>query len=265
MNTRAPGGQPPLRLSVIIPTWRDAENLAVLLPKLSCLHGVAEIIVANASRDSDSAPLARQWGATLLKVSPPNRGAQMNAGAEMATGDVLLFQHADTDLQQVHADAIATALRNPEIIGGAFYRKFDGRHPRLMWLEPVARFLSRHGGTLYGDQSVFVRREVFEELGGFKKFPLMEDVEFSKRMRAAGRIVLLDPPVQSSARHHTRKGAWRMTLRNALFIVLYKFGVSPARLHRWYYPAPELSRRARDSAPRVGDAPAAEQASSRAS
>ena len=254
MNAAGPGREPPLRLSVIIPTWRDTANLALLLPKLAAIAGVTETIVVNASRDSRSEPMAQQWGATLLRVSPPNRGAQMNAGAEAATGAVLLFQHADTDLQAAHVDAIAVALRDPKVIGGAFYRKFDGRHPRLMWLEPVARFLSRHGGTLYGDQSVFVRREVFQRLGGFAKFPLMEDVEFSKRLRAAGRIALLDPPVESSARHHARKGAWRMTVRNALFIVLYKFGVSPARLHRWYYPALELSRRTGDP---VRDASAA--------
>ncbi len=248
MSPPLPGGQPPRRISIIIPTWRDAENLALLLPKLSQLRGVQEIIVANASRDLTSEPLAQRWGVTLVKVSPPNRGAQMNAGAEMATGEVLLFQHADTDLQQAHLDAILAATADPDIIGGAFYRKFDGRHPRLMWLEPIARFLSRHGGTLYGDQSVFVRRKAFVRLGGFKKYPLMEDLEFSRRLRADGLVVLLDPPVQSSGRHHARKGAWRMTVRNALFIVLYKCGASPVRLHRWYYPAPELSRRAAESA-----------------
>ncbi|MEP6809948.1 MAG: TIGR04283 family arsenosugar biosynthesis glycosyltransferase [Chthoniobacterales bacterium] len=243
MSAADRGGKPELRISVIIPTWRDAKNLALLLPKLSHIPAVTETIVVNASRDSETEPIAQRWGAMLLKFSPPNRGSQMNAGAEVATGDVLLFQHADTHLEAAHVDAIRRALREPRIIGGAFYRKFDGRHPRLMWLEPIARFLSRNGGTLYGDQSVFVRRDVFEELGGFANFPLMEDMEFSKRLRAAGHTVLLDPPVHSSARRHLQKGAWRMTVRNALFIVLYKFGVSPARLHRWYYPTPELSRR----------------------
>jgi uncharacterized protein len=115
----------------------------------------------------------------------------------------------------------------------------------LMWLESVARFLTRHGGTLYGDQSIFVRRDVFQQLGGFARIPLMEDVEFSRRLRAAGKIAVLDPPVESSARRHLRKGAWRTSIQNGLFIVLYKLGVSPHRLHRWYYgqaadqPAPE--------------------------
>ncbi|MEO5721877.1 MAG: TIGR04283 family arsenosugar biosynthesis glycosyltransferase [Chthoniobacterales bacterium] len=251
MSAEDPAGEPSLRISVIIPTWRDAANLALLLPKLAAIPVVAETIVVNASRDFGTEPLTQKWGATLVRFSPPNRGAQMNAGAEAATGDVLLFQHADTDLKAAHLDAIARALRNPKVFGGAFYRKFDGRHPRLMWLEPIARFLSRNGGTLYGDQSVFVRRTVFERLGGFAQYPLMEDVEFSKRLRAAGHIALLDPPVESSARHHLKKGAWRMTVRNALFIVLYNFGVSPTRLHRWYYPAPEIARRGPRPEPRV--------------
>ncbi len=246
----ARGDGPPPRISVVIPTWRDADNLATLLPRVSKLPGVAEVIVVNASRDLRSEQLAQDFGAVYLKVFPPNRGLQMNTGAEAARGDIILFQHADTDLREEHTAAIQHALRERSVIGGAFYRKFDGRHPRLMWLEPVTRFLSRHGGTLYGDQSIFVRREAFQRLGGYATIPLMEDVDFSRHLRAAGRIVLLDPPVESSARHHKRKGAWRTTMRNALFIVLYKLGVSPFRLHRWYYPPVEVSKRA-PSGPRA--------------
>ena len=234
-------GDAKLRISVVIPIWRDTEILASLLPKLSQMRDIAETIVVNASRDSASERIAQDCGVTLLRSSPPNRGAQMNVGALAAIGEVLLFQHADTALTEAHLTAINLALRDPKVVGGAFYRKFDGRHPRLMWLEPVARFLSRNGGTLYGDQSIFVRREVFQQLGGFAKIPLMEDVEFSKRLRAAGKIALLDPPMQSSARHHVRKGAWRTTVRNASFILLYQLGVSPFRLHRWYYQAAEVS------------------------
>lgn len=251
MSGRGHGGEPLLRISVVIPTWRDSQNLASLLPKLSKMPAVAETIVVNASRDSKSDRIARDSGAILLKSFPPNRGTQMNVGALAATGDVFLFQHADTELTDAHLTAVNVALRNPEIVGGAFYRKFDGRHPRLMWLEPIARFLSRNGGTLYGDQSLFVRREVFQRLGGFAKIPLMEDVEFSRRLRATGKITLLDPPVQSSARHHVRKGAWRTTARNALFILLYRGGVSAFRLHRWYYPAVEVSKSARAASERA--------------
>lgn len=235
MNPRAEGREGRLRISVVLPSWRDAENLEKLLPELARRDGIAEAIVVDASGDGKAERLALSSGATFLAVSKPNRGEQMNLGAAAASGDVVLFQHSDTNLEDAHLAAIQNALADPEIIGGAFFRKFDGRHPRLMWLESVARFLTSHGGTLYGDQSIFVRRDVFMRLGGFAKIPLMEDVEFSRRLRAAGKVAVLDPPVESSARRHLRKGAWRTSIQNGLFIVLYKLGVSPHRLHRWYY------------------------------
>ena len=235
MNPRAEGGEGRLRISVVVPSWRDAENLEKLLPELSRRNGIAETIVVDASGDGKAERIALASGATFIASSTPNRGEQMNRGAATATGDVILFQHSDTHLDDAHLAAIERALADPNVIGGAFFRKFDGRHPRLMWLESVARFLTSHGGTLYGDQSIFVRRDVFMKLGGFAKIPLMEDVEFSRRLRGAGKIAVLDPPVQSSARRHLRKGAWRTSIQNGLFIVLYNLGVSPHTLHRWYY------------------------------
>ena len=244
MNGRAEGREGHLRISVVVPSWRDAENLETLLPELARRDGIAETIVVDASGDAQTERFALSSGATFIASGNPNRGEQMNLGAAAASGDVIVFQHSDTNLDDAHLAAIQVALADPEIIGGAFFRKFDGRHPRLMWLESVARFLTRHGGTLYGDQSIFVRRDVFRQLGGFAKIPLMEDVEFSRRLRAAGKVAVLDPPVQSSARRHLRKGAWRTSIQNGLFIVLYKLGVSPHRLHRWYY------RGAKSSSPR---------------
>jgi len=235
-----PGDANRLRISIIIPIWRDADTLAEVLPKLSRTPGADEIIVVNASRDLGSERTARDYGATFLRSSPPNRGVQMNAGAKIATGDVLLFQHVDAELTEAHLAAIDRAFQNRRVVGGAFYRKFDERHPGLRWLEGVTRFLSRHGGTLYGDQSLFVRRDVFERIGGFQEIPLMEDVDFSRTLRAAGKIALLDPPMRSSARWHLRRGPWRTTMRNAWLILLYKLGASPFRLHRRYYPAVEF-------------------------
>lgn len=241
MNGRAEGRDTRLRISVVIPSWHDAENLAALLPVLARLDRVAETIVVDASGGDESERIVLSCGATFIPAPTANRGEQMNLGAEAASGDVIIFQHSDTDLENEHLVAIETALSDPQIIGGAFFRKFDGRHPRLMWLESVARFLTRRGGTLYGDQSIFVRRDVFRALHGFANIPLMEDVEFSGRLRAFGKVAVLDPPVQSSARRHLRKGAWRTSIQNGLFIVLYNLGVSPHRLHRWYYRATESS------------------------
>jgi len=235
VNQPAQGRDGLLRISVVVPSWRDAENLAVLLPELARRDGIAETIVVDASADAEAERIALASGATFVASSAPNRGEQMNLGAAAASGDVIVFLHSDTNLEDAHLDAIQSALADSQVIGGAFFRKFDGRHPRLMWLESVARFLTSHGGTLYGDQSIFVRRDIFLKLGGFAKIPLMEDVEFSRRLRAAGKIAVLDPPAQSSARRHLRKGAWRTSIQNGLFIVLYNLGVSPHTLHRWYY------------------------------
>ncbi|HEV2994404.1 MAG TPA: TIGR04283 family arsenosugar biosynthesis glycosyltransferase [Chthoniobacterales bacterium] len=236
-----------LRFSVIIPAWNDAENLDALLPELAKIDADIETTVVNAGQDrqrpnnqrwqslSESETSAANGRVTFLPAPRPNRGEQMNRGATAASGDVFIFHHADSQLTAAHFSAIEEALRDPEIIGGAFHRKFDTRHPRLRFLERVARFRARHGGTLFGDQSIFIRREVFARLGGFATIPLMEDVEFSRRLRAAGRLAIVDPPVQSSARRHLERGAWRASVQNGLFIALYKLGVSPHRLHRWYY------------------------------
>lgn len=222
-------------LSVIIPCWNDAAALGKLLGEMRKLNGIDEVIVADASSEEKCRQLARATGAQVVECPPPGRGTQLNAGARLATGEVLLFQHADTELTQAHVDSLRQAMGARATVGGAFHRKFDARHARLRWLEPVARWLAAHGGTIYGDQSIFARRAVFEQLGGFAEIPLMEDVEFSRRLRGAGKTVVLDPMIASSARNHEHRGPWRASLRNAAIIVLYKLGVSPARLHGWYY------------------------------
>ncbi len=234
--TEEPAG--PLRLSVVVPAWNDQANLARLLPLLVRLEDLHEVIVVDAACDRATQEFVGNAGAIYLPAAEPNRGAQMNLGAERATGDVLIFHHADTILKAEHVGAILAALRDPRVIGGAFYRKFDGRHPRLLWLEKVGRYLTRRGGTFFGDQSVFVRREIFAALGGFAPIPLMEDMESSWRLRRSGPVAVLDPPLESSSRRHLDRGAWRTSIQNGLFIVLYRCGCSPHRLHRWYYRQP---------------------------
>ena len=232
MNQPAPA---PLRLSVLIPAWQDHAQLARTVPELVRLDALHEVIVADASPDPAAEQMVRAAGGFYLHAAEPNRGAQMNLAAENATGDVLIFHHVDSSLTTAHLAAIQFALRAPAVIGGAFYRKFDGRHPRLFWLERLARFFTRRGGSFFGDQSVFVRRETFRALGGFAPIPLMEDMEFSRRLRRAGNTAVLDPPVESSSRRHAVRGAWRSSVENGLFIVLYKCGFPPTRLHRCYY------------------------------
>ncbi len=212
--------------------------MRALLPTLVELD---DVIVVEASDDAEL-PIGEK--VKSLRCVRPSRGKQMNDGAAVAEGDVLVFLHADTEMQPTHLASIRRAMADHAIVGGAFYRRFDERHPHLRWLEPIARFLTRNGGTLFGDQTVFVRRDVFQRLGGFAEIPLMEDVEFSRRLRRAGRVVILDPPIATSPRHHIENGAWRTTIRNALFLLLFKLGVSAETLHAIYY-----ARRNQTSAP----------------
>ena len=134
-------------------------------------------------------------------------------------------------------------MRDPNVAGGAFRRRFDERHPHLRWLEPWEARRCQRFGPVFGDQSIFVRRTVFEALGGFAEVALMEDLEFSCRLRRhAGGLAILTPAIGSSARKHLQQGRWRTTLSNTLLLLLYVLGVSPQRLHGWYYRRPPQGR-----------------------
>ncbi|HEY7120676.1 MAG TPA: TIGR04283 family arsenosugar biosynthesis glycosyltransferase [Tepidisphaeraceae bacterium] len=238
-------------ISIIIPCWNDAAALEECLGRIVPISGGHEIIVADASSTPACAAIARSFaGVRLVARDQPNRGRQMNAGAAIARGDALLFQHADTELSADHLAAIETAMRDPQVIGGAFHRKFHPSHTRRQWLVPLVRRWQARRKIFYGDQSLFARREHFQRMGGYAPIALLEDVEFSRRLkRCGGRVVVLDPPVLSSARRHTRHGRLRVTLENLAMVWLFNLGVSPDRLHRWYYrKARRLSREGNPSA-----------------
>jgi len=223
-----------MKISIIIPCWRDATALVKLVDRLGNAPDTQWIAVLVNPDRSTVAGLERK-GVECFSFPSPNRGAQMNRGAQLATGDVLLFHHVDSQLTLEHLESLRAAMATSKVIGGAFYRKFDERHPRLRWAEPVERWRCRHWGALFGDQSLFVRKEIFVQLGGFADIPLMEDVEFSQRLRQNGFIALLDPPMRSSPRKHLEEGSWRTTLRNFAILALFKLGTPADDLHRWYY------------------------------
>ena len=235
-------------ISVIIPVWRDDEALLPLVSQLTASPYVRQVIVSAAQPAPGLFASLRSLGAVSLESVEPNRGRQLNRGAQIASGDWLLFHHADSCLRNEHLAALAD-LDLSAAIGGAFYRRFDERHPGLRWLERFERWHARAFGTLYGDQSIFVQRAHFMSLGGFAPISLMEDVEFSARLRRSGNVALLDPPMQSSPRQQIEQGAWKITLRNLVFLVLFRCGISGDRLHAWYYGAPTTKEQHPRSAP----------------
>lgn len=223
-----------MKISIITPCWRDATALVKLVDRLRNAPDT-EWLAVLVNPDRPTVAELERRGVRCFSVPWPNRGTQMNRGAQRATGDVLLFHHVDSQLTVEHLESLRVAMTTSKVTGGAFYRKFDERHPRLRWAEPAERWRCRHWGALFGDQSLFVRKETFTQLGGFADIPLMEDVEFSKRLRQNGSIVLLDPPMRSSPRKHLEEGSWRTTLRNLAILLLFKLGTPPHDLHRWYY------------------------------
>ncbi len=219
-------------ISIIVPCWRN-DAIPAGTAEQWLEHGaVREVLVAAVNRTESGR--ARK-DLRVVQCSRPGRGNQMNEAARLATGDILLFQHADTELTGAHVESLRQAMDNAALAGGAFRRQFDERHPHLRWLEPWEALRCRYWGPLFGDQSIFVRRTVFEALHGFADMPLMEDVEFSCRLRRSERVAILDPAIRTSARKHLQQGCWRTTIRNGLMLLMYVLGASPERLHARYY------------------------------
>lgn len=224
------------RLSVVIPVFDESAVINDLLLHLSRLpfHGEIDIVVVDG--DSGGGTLrAIRHGNIRGVISPPGRGVQMTLGARMARGEILLFLHADTRLPRAGFQLIRDALDDPGIAGGAFDLGIGSRRPCFRLIEAVASLRSRLTRVPYGDQAIFIRKTVFSELGGFRPFPIMEDVDLMLRLRRSGRkIVFLPETVRTSARRWEAEGVVFTTLRNWALLLLFFAGVSPTRLARLY-------------------------------
>lgn len=222
-------------VSVIIPTLNEGPRLAPLLASLHAVVPEPEIVVVDGGSGDATPEVVRRFPRVALIVSPRGRARQMNAGARAATGDVLLFLHADTVLPAGALEAVAAAFRLPGVVGGRFDVRFDSTRPIFKLIAAMMNLRSRASGIATGDQAIFVRRHVFAALGGYPDIPLMEDVEFSRRLKRQGRLAFLDLRVTTSARKWQQEGVARTILLMWTLRLLYVVGVPPARLHRWYY------------------------------
>jgi rSAM/selenodomain-associated transferase 2 len=190
--------------------------------------------VDGGSTDATAAAVGRFPRVRML-ASPHGRARQMNAGARAARGDVLLFLHADTLLPDGALAAVDAAVGDPGVVAGRFDVRFDSPRPVFRMIAWFMNQRSRWSGISTGDQAIFVRREVFEGLGGYPDIPLMEDVELCRRLKRRGRLAALRLRVTTSARKWEREGAVRTILLMWALRLLYMIGVPPARLHRRYY------------------------------
>lgn len=218
-------------ISVIIPTYNEAAGIARTIAALR-EQQPAQIIVADGGSTDDT--FGRASGADEVLATTPGRAAQMNAGAARATGDVLLFLHADCLLEAGALAALGPCLARSGVIAGCFTMRVDADGPAYRCIDACATARVRLTGIAYGDQGLFLRRADFERLGGFPPLRFMEDVFFSCRLRRAGRVVVLPRRIVVSARRWRTVGLVRQTLTNWSLTALALAGVSPDRLAAYY-------------------------------
>jgi rSAM/selenodomain-associated transferase 2 len=224
-----------MTLSVVVPVLDEARRIGEHLAALRGVAGIDEVVVVDGGSRDDTLAIARRVPGVRVITAPRGRGVQLNAGARAARGDVLLFLHADAVLPPDAALLVGRALDDPGVVAGAF-RLHTVAESGARWLGPLLRLAdlrSRVTRLPYGDQAVFVRRAVFERVGGFPDQPLMEDVELARRLRRVGRISTVPGVVRVSGRRFLKHPV-RAVLAMRAFPLLYRLGVSPARLARLY-------------------------------
>lgn len=228
-----------MEISVIIPTYNEELSIAKTLEALSRLINVSEVIVVDGGSTDLTAKFVKNYhevkNLQLIEIDEPNRGKQLHEGTKYAKGDIFWFVHADTRPQQGCAKQIKNVMRFKEIVGGNFEVIFSGenRSAKFMtWLYP----LLRSWGLTYGDSAFFVRREIYEQIGGFKPIGAFEDLDLYHRLRKKGRFYHLSQTVTTSSRRFENRSFILTFARWSLFQVLYWFKFPPQKLAKYYLP-----------------------------
>lgn len=231
----------PARISAIIPTLNEARDLPRTMAGIARQTGLCELVVADGgSRDATRA-VVEASGAVFHKSGidlvwlPATRGraAQMNAAAARSSGEILLFVHADTSLPEGAVTAVAEAI-DSGCVGGAFRHRFHETGQGLSAISWWVNLRSRMTRVFFGDQAIFVRKDLFVAMDGFRTMPIMEDLEFTRRLRRRGRTRLLPLSVRTSARRFISSGVGATCARMVWLRAAYRLGADPADLKRHY-------------------------------
>ncbi len=229
------------RISAIVPTYNEAEQIAATLHRLATARNL-EIILTDGGSTDETIAIARSLSLPCplhINVTPGGgRARQCNAAAQQATGDILLFVHADTRLPP-HFDvflrgALHGSSRRSAAIAGAFELRTDSDQPGMRLIERWANWRSRRLSLPYGDQAIFLAASTFRDGGGFPELPIMDDYALVRQLAKHGTIATLPLAVTTSARRWERLGLWKTTAINQAIVIAYELGISPDRLVRWY-------------------------------
>ncbi len=222
-----------INLSVIIPVLNEAETIAQTLQHLQA--PAVEIILVDGGSSDPTVAIAKERGAKVILSAEPGRAIQMNTGAKYATAETLLFLHADTELPKNYRQLVQETLAKPKTVAGAFQLKIKGQNPLLRLIEKGVNARSRFLQMPYGDQGIFLKKETFENIGGFPLLPIMEDFQLVLTLKKQGSVRLAAGPVLTSARRWEKLGVIKTTLINQRVIIGYFLGISPKQLKQWYH------------------------------
>ncbi len=224
-----------MTLAIIVPVYNEIKNIHRYLSKLSAYNFNELIIVDGGSQDGTQAIL-QQYNIAWID-GRKGRALQMNDGAAQCSSDILLFLHIDTQLPPQASDAIHAAMMDSNVVGGRFDVRLDDSALIFRLIESLINWRSRLSHISTGDQAIFVRKTVFEQLGGFPDRPLMEDIAFSHCLKRQGRIVCLREQVITSARRWQKHGVIRTILLMWQLRLLYWLGVETTVLAKMYHDA----------------------------
>lgn len=221
-----------VKVSVIVPTLNEALILQETLAGISRLSP-HEIIVTDGGSTDATVSIARQEGVRVIECKP-GRALQMNAGARGASGDLLMFMHADSRVSPESYRKMIETMQSGDLIGGAFSLMIESEKIFLKLISALATLRSRYLNLVYGDQTIFVRSGVFRELGGFPLLPICEDLEFFRRLSRKGKVILLEEKAVTSERRWMKEGILFTTLRNIVIATLFLLGFPPRILSKRY-------------------------------
>ena len=221
-----------MKVSIIVPTLNEELVLEKTLTQFQQLSP-HELIVSDGGSDDDTRNIAGRFSHRVITGSA-GRALQMNVGADEATGDILLFLHADSRIEPESYRKMLQCMQNPKWIGGAFTLCIESGKWSLKLIALLANIRSKYFGLAYGDQGFFVRKEVFKDMNGFSPLPICEDLDFYYRLRKKGPVILLKEKAHTSPRRWIKEGILFTTARNTLIAVLFGLGFSPHILTKWY-------------------------------